>query len=351
MLSLLLGLTLTAPRDVRVDTLNFSGASMTITLRGSKHAVKLREILLDVVVPRGTHLLTEANPLQLPGPLLMVECSKQNELDGNVVVLGAKGLKVKGPKIYSVFALEPFANRFPGTRLRMVKDNGAAIFSATTVDVVQVAEDYRYFQVVGLDPTAKYRVKVTTRQHGPLQVLVISDRASATGEDLKPADAEWTASRMVLKRGMQAELPSTRQVAVTLAGVRGIPTASDAFEPVVEVSIVQVKMGRGLVEAVPTSDPDAQGEVRSRSTQFLVTVSRQLLQQRRPEGARPLLEQCVTQEPKNAECHLLYAQTWAAFGDKTTMMKHACLAFAYGGGEDVGDKARDLLAGDVTVCR
>jgi hypothetical protein len=366
-LSFLLALTLTAPpfmlrpdgtmkpgvggpdprpaADLSVDVQRFTGKSTKVTLRATKHAVKLRDILLDVVVPAGTHLLTEADAKQLPGPLLMVECSGPNELDGDVVVLGASGLKVKGPRLYSIFAIEPFVTRFPGGRLRMLKDNGAAILSASTVDVVQVPEDYRYSLIVGLDPTAKYRVKVSGKP-GLEQVLIVSDREFPMSEDLKPADAAWTASRLVLKGGGKADLPSTRQVALILAGVRGLVTEPNlAWERTIDVTIEQVKEGTGAL------GPERTVQIGNRSTHFFITVARQLIQQKQASAARPILEQCVTQDPKNAECHLLYAQVWELFGDKRTMQKHACLAATYGEGDYVGDKAREMIASDPSVCR
>ncbi|MBS1148943.1 MAG: hypothetical protein H6Q89_641 [Myxococcaceae bacterium] len=366
MLAILLGLTLATPpfmmrpdgtmrpgvggpeprpaRDVTPDVVPFSGKSAKVTLRASKHAVQLRDILLDVVVPRGSHLLTEADPLQLPGPMLMIECSEHNELDGDVVVLGAAGLKVKGPKLYSVFAIEPFVTRFPGARLRMLKDNGAAILNANTLDVVQVPEDYRYALIVGLDPTAKYRVKVSGKP-GLEQVLIVSDREFPPSEDLKPADAAWTASRLVLKGGGKADLPPTRQVALILAGVRGLVTEPNlSWERTIDVTIELAKAGTGEM------GPERTMQVGSRSAQFFITVSRQLLQKKQAMAARPLLEQCVNQDPKNAECHLLYAQVWELFGDKATMQKHACLAVTYGEGDYVGDKARELLGGSLAAC-
>lgn len=332
------------PQDVAIDVQPFVGKSVKVTLRATKHVVKLRDVLSDVVVPAGNHFLSEATPLQLPGPLLMVECSQTNELDGAVFVLGAAGMRVKGPKIYSIFALEPFVTRFPGGRLRMLTDNGASIFNASTVEVVQVPEDYRYFTIVGLDPTAKYRVKASGKP-GLEQVVVISDRELPATEDQKPADAAWTASRLVLKGGGKADLPATRQVALILAGVRGLVTESKiSWERTLDVTIELVKEGTG------DRGPARTVQLGGRSTQFFVTVSKQLLQARQPMGARPLLEQCVAQDPRNAECHLLYAQTWGMFGDKATMTKHACLAASLADGDYIGDRAREMLGGDLSVC-
>lgn len=330
--------------DVSLDVVPFSGKSVKVTLRATKHTVKLRDILLDVVVPPGNHLLTEGDAQQLPGPLMLVECSEHNELDGDVVVLGAAGLRVKGPKLYSVFAIEPFISRFPGARLRMLKDNGAAIFSASTVDVIQVPEDYRYAMIVGLDPTAKYRVKASGKP-GLEQVLIVADREFPASEDSKPADGAWTSSRLVIKGGGKADLPPTRQVALILAGVRGLVTEPNlAWERTIDITVELVKAGTG--------DPAPQRTVQvgARTGQFFITVSRQLLQKRQPDAARPLLEQCVNQDPRNAECHLLYAQVWGMFGDKRTMKKHACLAASYGEGDLVGEKAREMLEGDLKGC-
>lgn len=330
--------------DTRPDVVEFDGKQARVTLRATRHQVKLRSVLLDLEVGRGWHTLTEGNPLKLPGPLLLVECSAVNELDGDVLVLGAAGLKVKGPKIYSVFSIEPFVTRFPGGRLRMVKDNGTAIFSANTVDVLQVPEDYRYAQIVGLDPTAKYRVKVSGKP-GLVQVLVAADRDLQPSQDGEPADAAWTAGRMVLKGGGKAELPATRRIALTLAGVRGlIPEKNSEWERTIDVTVELVKAGSGDPNPLPKPEgtPNRAGE-------FLLTVSRQLLQKQQPDAARPLLEQCVTQDPKNAECHYLYAQVWQLFGDKRTMKKHACLAIAHGAGDLITEKSRELLGGE--VCR
>ncbi len=366
MLALLIGLTLMTPPFLRADgTPNralgasdgkgtqdtlpdvqvFTGKSVKVTLRATKHAVALRDILLDMVVPAGNHVLTEGDAKQLPGPLMMVECSETNWVNGDVVVLGATGLKVKGPKIYSVFAIDPFVSRFPGGRLRMVKDNGTAIFSANTVDLVQVPEDFRYFLVVGLDPTAKYRVKAAGKA-GLEQVIVISDREFPATEDNKPADAEWTSSRAVIKGGGKVDLPATRQIALVLAGTRGLVTEPNLnWERTIDVTVELVKEGTGQL------GPEKTVQVGTRSSQFIITVSRQLLQKLQADAARPLLEQCVTQEPKNAECHLLYATAWEQFGDKRTMLKHACLAAQYGDGTFVGEKARELLGGELTGCK
>ena len=354
MLTLILGLALAAPpgaglfltddssRDIDPEVVAFRGPKVSITLKASKHRVRLRDVLLDLVLEPGAHLLKESGALQLPGPLMLVSCSKTNKVDGEVFALGTAGIKLKGPKVLSVFALEPFITRFPNGKLRTVRDNGASIFSAESIDVVQVPDDYRYSLVVGLDPTAKYKVSVAGK--GTEQVIVIADREFDPSEDLKPADAAWSASRAVLKGGGSAELPSTRQVAFTLAGTDAV-FQGDSKDAAIEVFVELVKPGTGEL------GPPRSLEVGTRSKRFIVLVSKQLLAAHSLDAARALVEQCVSSDPRNAECHLIYARVWAEAGSAGEAISQACLALRYDEeGTAVGDEARALLGKNRDKC-
>jgi hypothetical protein len=200
--------------------------------------------------------------------------------------------------------------------------------------VVQIPEDYRYAWVLGLDPTAKYRVSVAGKGAG--QVLVAADLELSPAEDASPAGAAWSASRAVLKGGGKTDLPSTRQVAFTFAGVSGLVQRDKGFTTM-EVTVEQLKAGTGAL------GPPRTVELGNRSTRFLLTVANQLLQQKNFAGAQALLEQCLAQEPRNAECHLAYARAWGIAGDMATAIREACKAVRDGAGTQAGDEARALL--------
>lgn len=329
-----------------VELTGFAGKAVTVTLRSEKHRLPIGEALLDITLPAGAHTLTEGKPVNGLPPLLLAECSTLNRADGPVVAVGEKGLKVKGPKIYSVFAIEPFPAAFLGERLRMVMDNGAAVFSASTVDVLQVVPEYRYVTIDQLDPESSYRLKVGGKP-GVEQVIVALDVPRSMAESGLPADGAWTHTRMVLKGGAKADLPPTRRIALILAGVRGLQR--DAFnidERRVEVTVELVK-GKLTAAARPLADPPT---APNKARAFTITVSMQLLASGQPDGARPLLEQCIQQDPRAAECHLLLAQAWQQLGDKAGAVRHACLAWKHGQGELSGANAKELLGGDTSVC-
>lgn len=347
MLSLLLGLhLLAAPDDARVvDTKEFAGESVTVTLKGKKHRLVLRDELLDMMVDPGAHTLTEAEPLQAQGPLLLVECSKVNKPDGQVRVLGHTGLKVKGPKIYIVLALEPFPGGLPGVRERMVKDNGTAIFTAMTADVLQVPTDHRTYTIEGLDPASTYRVKVAGKP-GIAQVIVSSDRPVTDEQAGTKGDAAWTATRQVLRGGDSGDLPAgTRRISLILAGTRALTDPLLLDEPTAEVTVQLVK---GIVRPGRGDDAPAKGP--DQGQQFMITMARQALRDSAPDTTRTLMQQCLTQNPKNAECHLLLSQAWMLLGDTKSAVGEACKAARYGEGDLTGENARQLLGGDTSKC-
>ncbi len=319
--------------DTSPEVLSFTGASVGLTLKAPKHRVRLRDVLLDVPLEAGGHVLKEASPQQLPGPLLLVTCSKQNKVDGEVLVLGAAGVKLKGPKVFSVFALEPFVTRLP-SRLHTIRDNGAGVLSAETTDLLQIADDYRYVRVIGLDPTARYKVSVAGK--GPEQVIVVADREFPPTDDPLPADAAWSASRLVLKGGGSAELPATRQLALTLAGVDAL-IHGNSTDAQIEVKVEQVKAGTGAL------GPPRTVEVGEHSKTVTLTIAKQLLRKGNYDGARALAEQCVTLDPGDAECHLVYAKVWAEAGDMKSAVSQACLALRYAEGTALAAEARALL--------
>jgi hypothetical protein len=343
------GASIAAP-DTTPEVVPFTGKKITFTLHASKHVLGLRSVLPDLELEAGAHALSEASPLQAPGPLLLVGCSGTNRLDGDVRVLGSTPWRVQGPKIFSVFSFEPFIARFPGRRLRMVNDNAVAIFAGQSTEILVVVDDYRYVRAVGLDPTAKYRVSVAGKRSFD-QVLVAADLELPANQDSLPANAAWNASRAVLRGGGKADLPATRQVAFTLAGVEE-PTRDlrwsnvpPAAERSVEVSIEEVHPGTGEL-GLPRNV-----EVGRRSSELIITASKQLLSRLELESARALLEQCLSQEPKNAECHLLFAKTWELFGDRASAIREGCLAARYGDGLAIGDDARQLLGEAIANCR
>jgi hypothetical protein len=351
-LTMLLGLAVAGAPGGRFEPTNpvyrtpevvyFEGTQAKVILRGDKERLRLRDELLDLELTGGTHFISEPEARQSPGPLMLVSCSKHNRVDGQAVVVGAAGVKLKGPRLLSVFAVEPFPSRFPGARLRTLRDNGAGLFSAETVDVVQVPEDYRYLRIVGLDPTAKYEVKVLGTSVE--QVLVVADRELADGEGERPADADWSASRLILSQGGSAVLPPTRQLALTLIGVDAL-MHGQAIGARVPVEVNRVQPGTGDLGPKRTITIGDNGK------RFTLTVANQLLLQGDVDGARALVEQCVALDSRNAECHLVYARVWGAEGDLRTAVSEACEALRLGEGTPIADEAKQLLGDPHRRCR
>lgn len=334
-------------RDVLAELVAFTGKSVTVTLRAKKHRLVIRGELPDLVVEGGSHTLVEKKPRMLPSPLLVAECSKVNEPDGALHVLGTAGVKVKGPKTLAVLAVEPFPGPMPAARGRMVMDNGLGVLTAITTDVLLSPEDYRYLVVDRLDPASTYRVRVGGKP-GLEQVVVATERIVGLGDGEGPADATWGKTRMVLKGGMSAELPPTAKVAFILAGVRGLhEDRLNLDERKVEVTVELIK--GTVVDAAPTG-PEGERKAPDKAILFTTTMARQLLADGSADAAKPLIRQCLAKDPRNAECHLLLAQASQLLEDRPTALKHACLAAKYGEGDLAGQNAKEMLGGDTSRC-
>lgn len=318
----------------------FSGTEVGVTL-GSQHVLRLGDELQDIDLDSGWHRLSEKKATQAHGPLLLIACSKVNQLDGDAAVVGHQGLRTKGPLRFSVFSVEPFLNRFPLLQLRMLNDEGTAIFVAQAAEIVQVPENDRWVRVIGLDPTARYEVEVKGPP-GLEQVLVAADLERAPAARAPAADAAWTASRRILRGGGKASLPSTRQLAITVLGAAGINARP--VGTTVEVVVRQVKAGAG------TLGP-RRSVVLPDSADQIARLVRALLADGQHLAAMTLTDQCLAADPRNATCLLLSARASGLGGDLKTAVEQGCKAIRAGEGTPVESEARMTLGVHAAKCR
>lgn len=296
-----------APAPERVAV---TGDSTALTLQ-PHHRLRLPSELPDSALAVGPHHVAEAAALLDLAPLLLVTESRLDARDGQVRVLGAAGQALEGPLGVSYFALEPFPSAgFPAGRLRTVTDSGEPLAVVQTLEALVLERDEAFLWVVGLDPTAGYRV--TVADGTAAYVLVASDLQLPARASSQAATEAWGRSRLVLTGGQSADLPPTDRLALTVA------QTSTAGAAPIAVTLARMSPGKGLVKARPF-------EVGNRWRAFATRAATELVRRGDGEAASRLSGQCLRLDPADATCRLLNARGAKASGDTAQALRQLCL--------------------------